>query len=226
MPHVETVIKFVSEIKSRSGRVGWISGNHDWGFCFDEKRGVFTSHTFPNQFTMWLNAYLEDKDIVAFGKEVAHLCEKLPAAVVIPGDVLLVHGGVPHKDLQEHINSLSDLENPDARHDFVWGRFHESLKRKRPSREANCQLGVLDVWDFLSILERIGGIGCKAILRGHDHYAERIRVFSAYAPCIVATLNTCSTLKDGAYSPKPLDFTPPAVVHCHNGAIEAFRIGK
>ncbi len=223
---METIIKFLGEAKKRTGRVGWIAGNHDFGFHFEEQRAIFASRTYPNEFTMWLNSHLEDETFVAFGREVAALCGKLPSAAVIPGDILLVHGGVPHKDLQERIASLADLEDSDMRHDFVWGRFHESLKRKRPSREANCQMGVQDVYDFLSILEKNCGIACKAILRGHDHFAERIRIYEAYAPRSVITLNTCSTLKDGAYSSKQLDFTPPAVVHCFKGAIEAFRILK
>ena len=223
---LETVICFLGQAKRRNGRVGWISGNHDCGFCFDAERGIFASSTFPNQFTMWLNAHLDDAEIVAFGQEVAALCGRLPAAAMIPGGVLLVHGGVPHTDIQPRIHALSDLEDADMRHDFVWGRFHDSLKRKRPSREANCQIGVLDVFDFLKVLEGTTGIACKAILRGHDHFAERVRIYEAYSPCAVVTFNTCSTLQDGAYSAKPLDFTPPAVVHCNNGALEVFLLGK
>ena len=223
---LETMLSFLGEAKRRNGRVGWISGNHDSGFCFDTQRGIFASSTFPNQFTMWLNAHLNDEEIVAFGQEVAALCGRLPAAAVIPGGVLLVHGGVPHTDIQTRIHALSDLESADMRHDFVWGRFHDSLKRKRPSREANCQIGVLDVLDFLKILEEAAGIACKAILRGHDHFSERVRIYEAYSPCSVVTFNTCSTLQDGAYSAKPLAFTPPAVVHCNNGSLEVFLIGK
>ena len=222
----EAISLFICEAKKRQGMVGWLAGNHDNGFLFDEKRGIFASHTFPNEFTMWLNAHLQDADIVAFGREVALLCGRLPAAAIIPGDVLLVHGGVPHKDIQPRIASPADLENSDMKHDFIWGRFHDTLKRKRPSREANCQLGVLDVQDFLSILNDSCGMPCKAILRGHDHFSERIRIYDAYAPLAVVTLNTCSTLKDGAYSAKPLDFTPPAVAHCFNGQLELFRIAR
>ena len=223
---LETLLKFLGEAMKRPGKVGWIAGNHDWGFHFDEQRGIFASKTYPNEFTMWLNAHLDDASIVAFGREVASLCGKLPAAAVLPGDILLVHGGVPHRDLQERIVSIADLEASDMRHDFIWDRFHESLGRKRPSREANCQLGVQDVLDFLSIMENNCGVPCKAILRGHDHFAERLRIYEAYAPCSVVTLNTCSTLKDSAYSAAPLDFTPPAIVHCLNGTIEAFKIAK
>ena len=224
--NLEVLLKFLGEAMKRPGHVAWIAGNHDCGFRFDEQRGIFASTTYPNEFTMWLNAHLEDAALVAFGQEVAALCGKLPSAAVIPGDIVLVHGGVPHRDLQERIVNIADLEASDMRHDFIWNRCHESLKRKRPSREANCQLGVQDVLDFLSIMENNCGVPCKAILRGHDHFAERIRLFDAYAPCSVITLNTCSTLKDGAYSAAPLDFTPPVVVHCLNGTIEAFKISK
>ncbi len=223
---LDTLLKFLGEAKNRAGRVGWLAGNHDFGFHFDESQGCFASSTYPNEFTMWLNAKLEDAAVVAFGREVAALCGKLPSAAVIPGDVWLLHGGVPHRDLQERIAGIAALEDSDMRHDFVWGRLHESLKRKRPSREANCQIGVQDVKDFLSIMDNVCGIGCKAILRGHDHFAERVRVYDAYAPLSVVTLNTCSTLKDGAYSAVKLDFTPPAVAHCLNGSLEIYRIAK
>ncbi|MBQ7650579.1 MAG: metallophosphoesterase [Victivallales bacterium] len=223
---LEVLLKFLGEAIKRPGRVGWIAGNHDWGFRFDQQRGIFASTTYPNEFTMWMNAHLDDAALVAFGQEVAAICGKLPSAAVIPGGVLLVHGGVPHRDLQERIVGIVALEDSDMLHDFIWNRFHDSLRRKRPSREANCQIGVQDVLDFLSIMENNCRVPCKAILRGHDHFAERIRIFDAYAPCTVVTLNTCSTLKDGAYSASPLDFTPPAIVHCLNGNLEAFKISK
>jgi hypothetical protein len=199
----EVLLRLFQLLLEREGSVCVLAGNHDEALKYDEKADRFHSGVSPCEFSEQLEGELRgDRVAREVGKLAARLFEITARAALLPGGLLAAHGGVPHSDLSERLESLdaiplAELERGGCLQDFVWTRLHERAPRRIPNRGSkSCELGHLDFFRFCWLTENILGLASPVVrmVRGHDHLESRFKYFSNYGNRVL-TLNTmCSKL--------------------------------
>ena len=160
-------------------KVLFVKGDHD------EALTSFGSDASPSEFADELFALVEkscrrETATLFLERAFCSFVRCCSAAVLFDNGILCSHGGVPHSDLQESIQSAQDLETPAAAQDFVWCRFSERSPKKFPNRrEKTCQIGFKDVDSFLGRLDglRLCEKPVTVWLHGHEHPVEGFRDF-------------------------------------------------
>jgi len=99
------------------------------------------------------------------------LFEVLPNMLIF-GDLLFVHGGIPRADtLQEHWRGIASLNDPDLRFQMMWSDPSEvemvPLELQRAS--ARFPFGRRQFQQFMS------RVGCRVMVRGHERIVEGFR---------------------------------------------------
>jgi hypothetical protein len=125
--------------------------------------------------------------------------DRLALAVVVPGEVLFVHGGVSSK-----IKSLKDLREPtrEIEFDLIWSDPFEGCGEHLSGRGVGVEFGE-------DVTRRVCGLlGVKRIVRSHEPY----KVMKAGAPCYshdgrVITISTTTSYGEG-YEPFILSINP------------------
>ena len=150
-------------------------GDHDIAMSFDEASGRFTSAVEPAEWAERLNDLPPDAGERRVARKWIDFVREAPSAVLLRNDaegVLLSHGAVPHADLLPHLTTLADADSPECGRDFTWCRVASS-GRKIPNRSSLfCDVGLLDVADFLDWLAiHAGGegFGVRHFVHGHEH---------------------------------------------------------
>jgi hypothetical protein len=172
-----------------------VIGNHDEGLkCLDDDNGGnFTSSISPSTFAEELNRRRgqgPDNAWERFGRSAIEFFKGLPRMVMLGKSIMVVHGGVPHSDVE--IRTKDDLNSEQALSDFTWNRIHETAPRKIPNRVSRgSELGFNDLSRFMMKLEAMDEIGFApmALIRGHDHHERNFLRYENYKPCAVLTLN-------------------------------------
>ena len=153
----------------------FVRGDHDVALSFDEATGRFSSAVEPAEWAERLNDLPPDADERHVAREWIDFVREAPSAILLRNDaegVLLSHGAVPHADLLPRLATLADADSPECGRDFTWCRVASS-SRKLPNRSSLfCDVGLLDVADFLDWLAaRAGGEGFRIVhfVHGHEH---------------------------------------------------------
>ena len=182
-PHGHAVlVELMRRTLNRPGTVALIAGNHDEALTAPaEPGGAFGSGVEPCDFSEWLNAQPPDGWERRLGVAAVAWAEAAPRAVLLADGLLLAHGGVPHADLLDGLNSRADLDDPRRLQDFVWTRLHATAPRRVPNRASkSCSLGAGDFHAFCDRLEQIAGRPVRGMIRGHDHPGKGFERFPKY----------------------------------------------
>ena len=180
---LEVVMRVISLVIERPGKIFWLAGNHDDGLEYRD--GKFLAGYRPDEFAVFLNGHKEYED---FGKWLVKLMQQLPAVLFLPDGLFVAHGACPGPDLEkwvvpqpnliDKVSSLEELENPDYLKCFIRYRFFNDVSPYA-------------LPGFMTSMERLTGFPVKRMLRGHDHCGETRHEFSQEAP--VLTISTLST---------------------------------
>ncbi len=165
-----------NEDGGRAGaRLVFVRGDHDAALSFDDATGRFASAVEPAEWAERLNDLPPDADERRVAREWIDFVREAPPAILLRNDaegVLLSHGAVPHADLLPRLKFLADADSPECGRDFTWCRVASS-SRKLPNRSSLfCDVGLLDVADFLDWLAiHAGGEGfaVRHFVHGHEH---------------------------------------------------------
>jgi len=187
---IEVIMRVISLIRERPGKILLIAGNHDDGLYFKEDR--FFSKVIPAEFADFLNTHDEYKE---FGKWLIDFCEQLPRALFLPDGLFVAHGGCLSFNMDsfshviDSVRSLEELEKPEHLRTFIWNRLIPNQNDKSED-----EVGKNDLIHFMQAMEKLTGIPVKRMLRGHDHCREsRHQFFDHYYPeAPVLTLTTMS----------------------------------
>jgi hypothetical protein len=129
---LELLLRVFELIVESPDRVCVIAGNHDEALSFDGSR--FASSVSPSDFADFLNAHRTHEWIERVGKLAVRLTAQLPRALILPGGLLVAHGGFPLSDRHESLAASGDWNDPACLTDFVWARAHPKARRKMPNR--------------------------------------------------------------------------------------------
>lgn len=197
----EVVLKVVSLIKERPGRILWLAGNHDVALVQSEAN-EFQGRVEPSEFSAWLNR--QNTEVRNFGASLVKFIERLPKAILFTDGLLAAHGGVPHTDLLVRqdgrgIAGLDDLNSAECLQDFVWARLHPRAPKRTPNRNSKtCELGYKDFEAFCARMTDMG-YPVRRMIRGHDHVPLRYDLYPNYKINQVLTLNTLTCRLDGEF---------------------------
>ena len=174
------------------GRICVIAGNHDECLGYDEEKKEFYATVQPAEFTDWLNKDKKDDPVwQEIGIQTIEFFKRMPRAIFLPDGLLIAHGGVPHTDLHDQIESIKRLNDHDCLGDFVWTRAHEKIPKRRPNRNTRgCSFGREDFEAFCKTAGKFLDKPVDRMLRGHDHYLEGYRHYEKYVENPMLTLNT------------------------------------
>lgn len=197
-------------ISSPQYEIQAVIGNHDEGLRYVEYEtgGQFTSIVSPSTFAGELNQRMEQGPKHAwttFGHAAISFFKGLPRMVMLGKTIMVVHGGVPHTDVQTA--TKEELNSEQALSDFIWNRLHETAPKKIPNRvSSGPELGIKDFNGFMTKLETMADVGFapKALIRGHDHHEGNYLRYENYKVCAVMTLNAF-TFNRGYFGPKYRD---------------------
>ena len=188
----KVLFKVLTLIAEDPASYALIVGNHDEGLVYAD--GQFSSSVQPAEFSEWLNRKESNSPWRRLAIWAIEFFKKVPRAVLLSDGLLLAHGGVPHVDKHEKIQTADHLEIDDVGMDFVWTRLHPDAKRKIPNRHSRgCSIGIEDFGDFTKKVEFIFGRKMIGIVRGHDHLESRYAFFEKYEEhekLFVLTINT------------------------------------
>ena len=180
----------------------FVVGNHDIALTFDVASDKFVSNVSPSDFATWLNEQPSDSKWRGLARVAIDFFAEAPCALLLTNGVLVSHGGIPHTDRIELLNSAEDLIRDDFLEDFVWTRASETSKRKIPNRSSRgCQYGFLDFQDFCARAEGVLKRPIQGLVRGHDHVPERWQFPEKYKPRWLLTLNAMSSAQRDAFGP-------------------------
>lgn len=216
---LEVVMRVISLVRERPGKILLIAGNHDDGLYFKEER--FFSKVKPAEFVDFLNTHDEYKE---FGKWLIDFCEQLPRALFLPDGLFVAHGGCLSFSMDsfshviDSVKSLEELEKSEHLRTFIWNRIIPDQNDKSES-----EVGKNDLIHFMQTMGKMIGIPVKQMLRGHDHCREsRHQFFDYYYPeAPVLTLTTMSAWYLGTEESAPelmrvmrkAPITTPAIAH-------------
>jgi hypothetical protein len=204
----ETLLLLFKLVMADPSRVCVIPGNHDLDLRWDEARGRFRATIDPAEYCEWLNDVAEsdapaDREQVELARLFIRFCKERPKAVILPDGTLFAHGGFPHTDTHDSLQSLSDLADARCVSDFVWARLSESPK-KRPNRgNRGHEFGWRDFAQFCRVMTERVGVPVRRLVRGHDHVPERWRLHPEYAEAPVLTLNAMCRRMDAEQGAHP-----------------------
>ena len=216
---LEVVMRVISLVRERPGKILLIAGNHDDGLYFKDNR--FSSKVKPAEFVDFLNTHDEYKE---FGKWLIDFCEQLPRALFLPDGLFVAHGGCLSFSMDsfshviDSVKSLEELEKSEHLRTFIWNRIIPDQNDKSES-----EVGKNDLIHFMQTTGKMIGIPVKRMLRGHDHCREsRHQFFDYYYPeAPVLTLTTMSAWYLGTEDSAPelmrvmrkAPITTPAIAH-------------
>jgi len=196
----EVLLRFFALWRDHPGRVMLLAGNHTDALRWNGKTGTFTSSVNPCEFADWLNNQKEDPVVPEVGRLFCELGQRTPRALFLPDGLLVAHGGVPHRDLQERLKKAEDLDLPECLQDFVWTRLHPRAPRRIPNRSSRtCDVGREDFERFCETAAGVLGQPVRRMIRGHDHVEARYELYLNYRKDHVLTLNTMCCRQDGEF---------------------------
>lgn len=202
----------------------FVVGNHDDGIYRDQARREWRSTVDPSDFCDRLNELPPESPVHGLVDEAVIFFRQAPRALLFPDGLLVAHGGVPHVDLLEQLNTPEDLNSQLMLSDFVWTRLHESARRKVPNRTTRgCSLGFDDFNAFCDRAAMILERPITAMLRGHDHVAERYLIHDRYPLRSVVTINAMCRKQSGDVF-GPHDRKPVAVRWREGYPLEIFQL--
>ncbi len=147
-------------------KIFWIAGNHDDGLYWDESRNCFASNVRPQEFCHWLTKHIAEQGIKDLGLQLIKIIKRLPAVLLLPDGLCVVHGGVPSPDgvfdddPLVQVRSMDDLGK--FRHDFIYNRIVDAKDK------CGGECGMVQVVNFYNKLQTLGK-KANRLLRGHDH---------------------------------------------------------
>ncbi len=204
-------------------RVAFVVGNHDEGLFHDAVSGEWRSTVTPSDFCDRINAVPAESHWHQVTKTAQALFRHAPRALLLPGGLLVAHGGVPHVDLLDGIQSAADLADPRMLSDFVWTRLHETARRRTPDRHTRgCSLGYDDFYDFCDHASAVLGRPVSAMIRGHDHVLDRFLNHTRYQKHPVLTINAMCTRQRELFG--PYERVPVAVRWVPGQALVVHRV--
>jgi len=205
-------------------RFAFVVGNHDDGIYRDAANREWRSTVDPSDFCDRLNILPPESPVHELVAEAIKFFSQAPRALLFPGGLLVAHGGVPHVDLLQQLNKPDDLNGPLMLSDFVWTRLHESARRKVPNRTTRgCSLGFEDFNAFCDRAATILDRPITAMLRGHDHVAERYLIHDRYPRRCVVTINAmCSKQSGDVFG--PYERKPVAARWREGNPLEIFQL--
>lgn len=230
-PHSHDVLQFLFQrILENPGRVGVLPGNHDEELQYDAATGGFSSGVDPAEYAIWLSEH-PDQRAIRLARLAIDFFRSRPRAIFLPDGLVIAHGGFPHTDLLERLQTPADFGRPECLQDFVWLRISANSPRKRPVRGIRgCEFGYEDFADFCRHSTEKLGIPVRRLLRGHDHVPDRFCEYAHYHATPVLTLNTmCRRLDDEWDAPEfPLAcvarYVPGQLPEVHRLAIDQREI--
>jgi hypothetical protein len=108
-----------------------------------------------------------------FGSLLTLLPGRLPRAVLLPGGLLLSHGGFPLADRLGEAKEIVEetkrdwLELPQNLQDFTWTRITRYPKKIPNRAHKGCQYGYLDFQNFCTVMG--DSFPVKRLVVGHEH---------------------------------------------------------
>lgn len=182
---LELLLRVFELIVEAPGQVCLIAGNHDEALSFDGSR--FASSVSPSDFADFLNEHRAHEWIERAGKLAVRLTAQAPRALILPGGLLVAHGGFPLCDLHPRLAESGNWNDPACLSDFVWARAHPKARRKMPNRfSRGSQFGHADFADFCALSARLGW-PVTHMVRGHDHVEDRYAIYPAFREHPVVT---------------------------------------
>lgn len=179
-------------------KVFYIRGNNDVGL-YRKEDGTYASRVSPAESADCLNRLrMQNPQYADALANAAMLMARIsPCMIELYGfssqcpkrSIMLMHGGLPHTDLQEKIKDFKGyyfLDSParekletEVMEDFTWIRLVSALPRKRPNRcSKGSEMGTQDVNAFRELhFQRTGHI-ISYIIRGHDHHKKGYELYS------------------------------------------------
>ncbi len=224
-----------NEDGGRAGaRLVFVRGDHDAALSFDDATGRFASAVEPAEWAERLNDLPPDADERRVAREWIDFVREAPPAILLRNDaegVLLSHGAVPHADLLPRLKTLADVDSPECGRDFTCCRVASS-GRKFPNRSSLfCDVGLLDVADFLDWLAiHAGGEGfaVRHFVHGHEHSPPGCDVAALPDGKKVWTVTTFRNEDDGimdAISPTALLLNPNSAIVSGGDAVAPCALG-
>ncbi len=189
---IETLAFLFRLLAKHPGQIAVVPGNHD-EFVWNEQAQRFEIGVEPAETIIELNeiatsATDQSRQIVEMAKQASAFFAALPRAIFLPDGSMLAHGGFPHADLLDSLQSRADLSSPQCVQDFVWLRA-VNARRKLPSRfSRGSEYGRENFQDFCVVADERLGIPVRRLIRGHDHIRDRYQAFTDW-PNPVLTIN-------------------------------------
>ena len=175
----ELILRLFEEIAKAPGRYVLLAGNHDEALTAHGEGHAtqFTSSVDPSEFSIWLNRELSTpglpQDQALQIIEVARLFEsfiaRAPRALFFPGGLFAAHGGFPHSDLWDSLETPEAMTAKNCLNDFVWNRWSDQSAKFPNRMSSQSQFGARDFLGFCERATKIMGRSVSAMVRGHDH---------------------------------------------------------
>ena len=223
---MDTLRAFLTLLHDAGDRVLWLAGNHDAILTYDESSEKFKVSTNRSEFAEYLNAHPE---LHEFGRKLISLVSRLPVALYFSSGIVVSHGGVPHVDVIDGLETIDDLEQPDCMNDFLWGRMTSS-RFKFPDRTSRGhEIGCDDfVKSSAKIAELAGAAGFavqpRAIICGHQHLFtdgigyQRFERYGEFPPSVC--LYSSFVLEPASAWGTKRRFSIPCALHWVDGRFE------
>ena len=193
---IECFAAFLQAAEKHPGQLLWILGNHDGGLQFNIE-GKFQSRVDPAEFADWLNEPTggrSAKEVQPWGRLFIDICKHLPRAVLFPGGLLAVHGGVPLEDRWDSLNTLEAFQHERCLEDFTSTRATPyprrlgwKMDKTRRQRSSDFEFGYQDLKGFCQAAQ--GVLSVQRIVRGHDHVEKGCEQPDCYKDVPLLTLN-------------------------------------
>lgn len=223
---METLRAFLTLLHDAGDRVLWLAGNHDAILTYDETAGKFKVSTNRSEFAEYLNEHHELRD---FGRKLTALVSRLPLALYFSDGIVVSHGGVPHVDVVDGLETIDDLEKIDCVNDFTWGRM-TSARFKFPDRTSRGH--EIGYEDFAKSSAKVAALADaagfamqpQAIVCGHQHLFtdgigyQRLENYNAFPPSVC--LYSSFELEPASAWGTKRRFAVPCALHWVDGRFE------
>ena len=223
---METLRAFLTFLHDAGDRVLWLAGNHDAILTYDEMAGKFKVSTNRSEFAEYLNGHGE---LHEFGRKLISLISRLPIALYFSDGIVVSHGGVPHVDVIDGLETIDDLEKIDCVNDFTWGRM-TSARFKFPDRiSRGHEIGYEDFAKSsakIAALADAAGFSMQpqAIVCGHQHLFsdgigyQRLENYNVFPPSVC--LYSSFVLEPASAWGTKRRFAVPCALHWIGGRFE------
>jgi hypothetical protein len=154
-----------------------LRGNHEY---YVELEGRVLAPVRPAEGMMNLAGIAND----AFFREYMQLFEELPTSLAFDR-IFFTHGGIPREaSLRDKWQDLSSLNDPELRFEMMWSdpSDAEAVPDELQQKVARFGYGTAQFRNFMA------GIGCSAMVRGHERIVEGFRATYEFPDASLFTL--------------------------------------